>query len=154
MNTATEYENKKVAVELTNSQWNTLTCYILMTTQHRKGEREAWQQLATEKDENGQPKFKNAQSNAEYYESLEQTLTDIQAAVDNRPAHDVNEKMLSKVNDMAAETKAQYDKAGKDDGLYKNLLQQLYGALELLSAVTGNRYTINPDGTINEIKRA
>jgi len=64
------------------------------------------------------------------------------------------QKALQKVNDMAAETKAQYDKAGKDDGLYKNLLQQLYGALELLSAVTGNRYTINPDGTINEIKRA
>lgn len=154
MNKATEYSEKKVAVELTNSQWNTLVCYILMTTQHRKGEREAWQQLATEKDENGQPKFKNAQSNAEYYESLEQTLADIQAAIDNRTAHDVNGKMLDKVNSMARETKEQYDRAGKDDGLYKTLLSQLHGALELLTAATGNRYTINPDGTINEIKRA
>ena len=150
MNKATEYENKKVAVELTNSQWNTLTCYILMTTQHRKGEREAWQQLATEKDENGQPKFKNAQSNAEYYESLEQTLADIQAAVDNRPLHDVNEKMLSKINDMAAEVKAQYEKAGHQDALYKTLLNQLHGALFLLQAATGSEYVINEDGTVTE----
>lgn len=149
MNTATEYGNKKVAVELTNSQWNTLTCYILMTTQHRKGEREAWQQLATEKDENGQPKFKNAQSNAEYYESLEQTLADIQAAIDNRPVHDVNEKMLSKVNDMAAETKAQYDRYGRDE-LYNALYSQLLGALNLLTALTGKNYVINADGTVSE----
>ena len=128
MNKATEYGNKKVAVELTNSQWNTLTCYILMTTQHRKGEREAWQQLATEKDENGQPKFKNAQSNAEYYESLEQTLADIQAA----------------------EAKAQYEKAGHQDALYKTLLDQLHGALFLLQAATGNEYVINEDGTVTE----
>ena len=149
MNKATEYGNKKVAVELTNSQWNTLTCYILMTTQHRKGEREAWQQLATEKDENGQPKFKNAQSNADFYESLEQTLADIQAAIDNRPVHDVNEKMLSKVNDMAAETKAQYDRYGRDE-LYNALYSQLLGALNLLTALTGKNYVINADGTVSE----
>lgn len=149
MNKATEYGNKKVAVELTNSQWNTLTCYILMTTQHRKGEREAWQQLATEKDENGQPKFKNAQSNAEFYESLEQTLADIQAAIDNRPVQDVNEKMLSKVNDMAAETKAQYDRYGRDE-LYNALYSQLLGALNLLTAITGKNYVINADGTVSE----
>lgn len=149
MNKATEYGNKKVAVELTNSQWNTLTCYILMTTQHRKGEREAWQQLATEKDENGQPKFKNAQSNAEFYESLEQTLADIQAAIDNRPVQDVNEKMLSKVNDMAAETKAQYDRYGRDE-LYNALYSQLLGALNLLTALTGKNYVINADGTVSE----
>lgn len=149
MNKATEYGNKKVAVELTNSQWNTLTCYILMTTQHRKGEREAWQQLATEKDENGQPKFKNAQSNAEFYESLEQTLADIQAAIDNRPVHDVNEKMLSKVNDMAAEAKAQYDRYGRDE-LYNALFSQLLGALNLLTALTGKNYVINADGTVSE----
>ena len=150
MNKATEYENKKVAVELTNSQWNTLTCYILMTTQNTKGEREEWKQLAPEKDEHGQPKFKNAQSNAEYYESLEQTLADIQAAVDNRPLHDVNEKMLSKVNDMAAEAKAQYEKAGHQDALYKTLLDKLHGALFLLQAATGNEYVINEDGTVTE----
>jgi hypothetical protein len=76
------WENTKKAIELTNEQWNTLTCYILMTTTHRKEEREAWQKLAAETDENGKPKFKNAASNARYYENLEKTLEDIRNAID------------------------------------------------------------------------
>ena len=70
------------AVELTNEQINTLVCYILMTTQHRKGEREAWEQLAKEIDENGEPVFKNAQSNAQYYQELEAKLADIRAILE------------------------------------------------------------------------
>lgn len=77
-----DYGQTKTTVELTNSQWNTLVCYILMTTQHRKGEREAWEELAKETDENGQPKFKNAASNARYYEDLEKTLKDVINAID------------------------------------------------------------------------
>ena len=76
------WKSTKRAVELTNEQWNTLTCYILMTTQHRKGEKEAWQKLAEEINENGQPKFNNAASNARYYEDLEKTLKDIINAID------------------------------------------------------------------------
>ena len=79
-----EYSTRKAAVELTNHQWNILVCYIHMTTQHRKGEREAWQELARESDENGQPIYKNAESNANFYESLEYTLADIVKAIDNR----------------------------------------------------------------------
>lgn len=79
-----EYSTRKSAVELTNHQWNTLVCYILMTTQHRKGEREAWEELAKKIDENGQPVFKNAQSNAEYYAELETALAEIRTAIDNR----------------------------------------------------------------------
>ena len=76
------WKSTKRAVELTNEQWNTLTCYILMTTTHRKEEKEAWQNLAEEIDENGQPKFKNAASNARYYEVIEKTLKDIINAID------------------------------------------------------------------------
>lgn len=76
------WKNIKRAVELTNEQWNALTCYILMTTQYRKGEKEAWQKLAEEIDENGQPKFKNAASNARYYENLEKTLKDVINTID------------------------------------------------------------------------
>jgi hypothetical protein len=64
-------------VELTKEQVNTLTCYILMTTQHRTGEREAWEKLSKEMNEDGTPKFKNAKSNAEYYANLEFKLEEI-----------------------------------------------------------------------------
>lgn len=78
------WEKEKRAIELTNEQWNTLTCYILMTTQHRKGEREAWEDLAKEVDETGQPRFKNAKSNAEYYAALEIKLKEILQIIDER----------------------------------------------------------------------
>ena len=74
---------EKKTVELTKDQLNTLVCYILMTTQHRKGEREAWEKLAQEKNEDGSPTFKNAQSNAEYYAELETKLTTIKEILDN-----------------------------------------------------------------------
>lgn len=79
-----EWKNTKKAIELTNEQWNTLTCYILMTTKHRKEEKEAWQNLAEETDENGQPRFKNAQSNADFYEKLETELETIRNIIDGR----------------------------------------------------------------------
>lgn len=64
-------------VELTKEQVNTLVCYILMTTQHREKEREAWEELSKEMNEDGTPKFKNAKSNAEYYADLEFKLEEI-----------------------------------------------------------------------------
>lgn len=70
-------------VELTKEQVNTLTCYILMTTQHRKGEREAWEELSKEMNEDGTPKFKNAKSNAEYYADLEFKLEEIRNVLDD-----------------------------------------------------------------------
>lgn len=70
-------------VELTREQRNTLACYILMTTQYRKGEREAWEKLAKEMNEDGTPTFKNAESNAEYYTDLELRLEEIKNILDN-----------------------------------------------------------------------
>lgn len=73
----TAWEKQERAVTLTNDQWNTLVCYILSTTQHRKGEREAWESLAKETNEDGSPRFKNAAGNAEYYAELEVKLGEI-----------------------------------------------------------------------------
>lgn len=70
-------------VELTQEQANTLFCYILMTTQYREREREAWEELAKEMNEDGTPKFKHAESNAEYYAKLEKELTEIKEILDN-----------------------------------------------------------------------
>lgn len=70
-------------VELTQEQVNTLVCYILMTTQHREKEKEAWEELAKEMNEDGTLKFKNAESNAEYYTKLEEKLTEIKIILDN-----------------------------------------------------------------------
>lgn len=77
-----EWKERERAVTLTNDQWTTLTCYILMSTQHRKGEREAWEKLAAEKNDDGTPTFKNAASNAEYYAELDAKLDAIRAAID------------------------------------------------------------------------
>lgn len=76
------WENTPRTVTLTNEQWCKLTCYILMTTQHRKGEREAWEKLAKETNDDGTPLFKNAASNAEYYRTLEIELGEIRRAID------------------------------------------------------------------------
>lgn len=70
-------------VELTKEQVNTLVCYILATTQCRKGERIAWEELAKEMNEDGTPKFKNAESNARYFAKLEEELAEIKEILDN-----------------------------------------------------------------------
>lgn len=66
-------------VTLTNAEWNRLVCYLLRTTKHREGERDAWAELAAEKNEDGTPKFPNAAKNAEYWQEviddLERTRT-------------------------------------------------------------------------------
>lgn len=77
-----DYENTERSVTLTNGQWNLLTTYLLMTTQHRKGEREAWEKLSEEKEADGTPTFKNAASNAEWYARLEVELEKMRKVID------------------------------------------------------------------------
>lgn len=74
---------KTVTIKLTEDQANTLACYILMTTNHRKGERDAWLSLAEERNTDGSQKFIHASSNAAYYEELERQLTEIRHIIDN-----------------------------------------------------------------------
>jgi hypothetical protein len=77
-----EWERTSRAVTLTNDQWSTLTCYILMSTKHRESERKAWEELSTEKREDGTPRFPNAADNAKYYRELEDKLTAIRLKID------------------------------------------------------------------------
>lgn len=80
----TKWEDKKAEVTLTNSQWSLLTTYILMTTQYRKGEAEAWESLSKETNENGLPMFENAKSNADFYKRLNSELEVIKKEIDER----------------------------------------------------------------------
>jgi hypothetical protein len=57
-------------VTLTNDQWSRLVCYLRMSTMYREGERDAWMDLAQEKNPDGTPKFKNAASNAAYWQEI------------------------------------------------------------------------------------
>lgn len=59
---------KKVTLELTEEQASALEIYLLMTTNYRKGERETWESLAKEQNEDGTLKFPNAPSNADFLE--------------------------------------------------------------------------------------
>ena len=77
-----EWENKIKAVEMTNEQWNRLTTYLIMTTQYREKEYKAWQELAEEKDENGNKMFQNAESNAEYWKGLIEDIEMITKIID------------------------------------------------------------------------
>ena len=58
------------SVTLTNDQWSRLVCYLHMSTKHREGERDAWQELAQEKNPDGTPVFKNAEKNAAYWQEV------------------------------------------------------------------------------------
>ena len=80
--TTEEWGKTERSVTLTNAQWNKLTCYLLMTTQHRQNEQKFWAELAKEKKADGTPAFEHAASNAEYYRELEIELAKIRIAID------------------------------------------------------------------------
>lgn len=63
--------------KLTIEQSNLLVCYILMTTNYRKGEAEAWEQLSKE-----YPGNETYRSNAEYFKDLSRRLDEIKDILD------------------------------------------------------------------------
>lgn len=64
-------------ITLTHEDAVKLECFLLMTTNYRRNEAEAWFKLAEEKNEDGTPCFKNARSNAEWWEDLCARMEDI-----------------------------------------------------------------------------
>ncbi len=64
------WEGKKVTVTMTNDQWSKLTTYLHMSSNHRNEEAKTWEKLAKEVDQEGQPVYKNAASNAEFWREL------------------------------------------------------------------------------------
>lgn len=79
---ATSWEQQPKTVILTNRLWHILQFYILSDTHNREERLKVWEELAHETDENGEPKFKNAVSNAEFLRDMEQQLQQILKALD------------------------------------------------------------------------
>lgn len=77
-----EWEQTPKTVTLTNSEWSTLTTYLLMSTRYRERELEAWEKLSKKKKQDGSPRFENAESNAEYWRDMIARLEQIRLKID------------------------------------------------------------------------
>lgn len=78
----------KKTITLTHEQAVTLTSFLLMTTNYRKGERETWEKLATEREPDGTPSFKHAADNARFWAEMEQEIETIRKIIDGAPLLD------------------------------------------------------------------
>lgn len=78
----TPWDDREKSVTLTNAQWSRLTTYLLLSTKHREGERDAWKSLAEEKNEDGTPTFKNAAGNAAYWQEVIDDIETIRQVID------------------------------------------------------------------------
>ena len=74
-----------VTINMTHEQACNLVCYLLMTTNYRHREREAWERLAEEQDENGEQKFPNAAKNAQFWADTDAELEQIIKIIDDAP---------------------------------------------------------------------
>ena len=70
-------------LDLSLTERNLLSCYILATTNHRKDAAEAWDKLAQETNADGTPKYEHAKSNADYYRNLSVRLEAIRLKLDS-----------------------------------------------------------------------
>lgn len=76
------WEQQERTISLTNAQWGRLTTFLLMSTQYREGELEAWEKLATEKNDDGTPTFKNAENNAAFWRGMIEDIAEIRESID------------------------------------------------------------------------
>jgi hypothetical protein len=70
------------AVTLTNDQWSTLTIFLGISTKYRESEAKAWAKLAERKDDNGEPEFKNAASNAMFWRETIKKIENITKTIE------------------------------------------------------------------------
>lgn len=82
-NPATSHDDKRIPVVLTGNQWQKLSTYLLMSAKYREGERDAWRELSIRKLEDGTPEYKNATSNADFWEEMIADLSVILEAIEN-----------------------------------------------------------------------
>lgn len=78
------WEDREVPVTLTNSEWHSLYCYLLMTTRYREEERDGWRKLAERTEPDGMPSFKNAKGNADFWQKQIDIINRVQTAIDVR----------------------------------------------------------------------
>ena len=64
-------------ITLTNVQWNKLYMYLLTTTNYRKEQISAWEELARKTNPDGSTMYPNAAGNVEYCRQLEHDLSEI-----------------------------------------------------------------------------
>ena len=67
-----------VTIEMTRDEAQDLEVFLLMTTQYRLGEAQAWSKLAVEKEPDGTPTFQSAESNARFWTNMEATMKSVQ----------------------------------------------------------------------------
>lgn len=77
------YGDKVQFIPLTGDQKNDLYCYILMTTKSREEERDAWERLSKELDDQGKPEFPNAESNYSFWVDMIKKLETISHILEN-----------------------------------------------------------------------
>ena len=69
--------NLNATIKLTHDEANKLECYFLMTSEFRKNEIETWGELAERKDENGNPVFSHAESNANFWREMDEFINNL-----------------------------------------------------------------------------
>lgn len=79
----TEWKDKKRSVTLTNGEWSGLSVFLLMSTHFREQERDGWRKLAEERDEFGNVVFRNAESNADFWQSQIDLIAKVQNALND-----------------------------------------------------------------------
>ena len=94
-----DWGEEERAITLTNAQWNRLTTFLLMTTRYRNGELEAWEKLSLEKNEDGTPTFKNAQSNIEFWRGMIEDIEAIRESIDGTALEQTIARATEKANE-------------------------------------------------------
>lgn len=73
-----------IEIKLTEEQAMDLRMYLMLTTQYRKKELDAWNELSNERNPAGTLRYPNAPSNAEYWQGLNKTINEIQNKLTGR----------------------------------------------------------------------
>lgn len=80
-----KFEGQRISADLLESQWSALICYLLMSTNYRERERNAWKELSQERADDGvTPKYKHAASNTAFWDEMIKSLDEIMEKIDDR----------------------------------------------------------------------
>ena len=77
-----KWRNTERSISLTNSEWNDLAMYILMTAQYREEAIRMWLDMSVETNPDGTPKYRNAASNAKAWKKIAATVDKVRRVID------------------------------------------------------------------------
>lgn len=77
-----EYAKVETSVTMPNGLWASLRTFLLMSTNFRKDEANAWAKLAQEKKEDGSPRFPNAEGNIQFWKDMQEDIEEILRRID------------------------------------------------------------------------